>query len=700
MRTQEGATADADALLGEYYTNDLLGHVFTWSAQATGRVGTIDGGKLRVYSALLSGAERRTERLEDENAPLSHRIKSDDAVLHISNVHRQPNLPGGQKMDAHDGTFVAGKCFDGTPVTSHRIERLTPDYTASTGDFAEGGPCEEAHAGFKRKGVYYALCTNYCGFCSDGSSTFVDIATAPPGPWRRQGGGGHSARPTALNRLVAGDIACWYNASSPRPSADGCIEGCAPFHGVSIPRAQLNDITQIGDTQFVWGGDRWQQAADGLKSHDLQSLLPMEFDSRCDSTNDSGSSFMSTLKLQDRNRTIECIKPLRWVDNFTLAPIRTKKTDDEDDSIAQMPPLLLRKDHKKDPPGSNRSPPPRQSKIDHFVVLLMENHAFDNVYGCLDKPGVDGIFKGHAVRKDPADPSQGWINITCGTGPNICSAAPHFDIFAGKFPKVGSNSGIYPYSEQSDRYSGESLWDGRNTSTTAVHMFGMQQAPVKAAIAEHFGIFNKLYSAVPSASIPNHLFVQSATSCGVPANGGDSSYLQCGGKTRRVPGVDGLPAAVYPQPTIYDNLQEHGISFGLFLNSTCGLDGMPCTGRGMAEVNVPDILMAGVARHKDRFFSQKNFYDRAANGSLPAFAWILPPYEASDHPCNDMRKGERYLKDVYEALRSGPKWENTMLFVGYDDAGGYYDHVVPPHEGVPADGAPCNLVGAPDYQCA
>jgi phospholipase C len=46
---------------------------------------------------------------------------------------------------------------------------------------------------------------------------------------------------------------------------------------------------------------------------------------------------------------------------------------------------------------------------------------------------------------------------------------------------------------------------------------------------------------------------------------------------------------------------------------------------------------------------------------------------------------------VYEALRAGPKWKNTLLFVTYDDAGGYYDHVVPPHEGVPADDAPCNL---------
>ncbi len=38
--------------------------------------------------------------------------------------------------------------------------------------------------------------------------------------------------------------------------------------------------------------------------------------------------------------------------------------------------------------------------------------------------------------------------------------------------------------------------------------------------------------------------------------------------------------------------------------------------------------------------------------------------------------GERFLKDVYEAVRAGPAWNRTLLFVGYDDAGGFYDSVV------------------------
>ena len=57
--------------------------------------------------------------------------------------------------------------------------------------------------------------------------------------------------------------------------------------------------------------------------------------------------------------------------------------------------------------------------------------------------------------------------------------------------------------------------------------------------------------------------------------------------------------------------------------------------------------------------------------------------------------GERLLKDVHEALRAGPKWNRTLLFVAYDDAGGYYDHAVPPSEGVPADESPRRARRAP-----
>ena len=67
----------------------------------------------------------------------------------------------------------------------------------------------------------------------------------------------------------------------------------------------------------------------------------------------------------------------------------------------------------------------------------------------------------------------------------------------------------------------------------------------------------------------------------------------------------------------------------------------------------PDLIMMGVGRHKKKFLSQDVFYERAANGTLPEFSWVMPPVEGCDHPCHDMAKGERVLKDIYEALRAG-----------------------------------------------
>ena len=49
----------------------------------------------------------------------------------------------------------------------------------------------------------------------------------------------------------------------------------------------------------------------------------------------------------------------------------------------------------------------------------------------------------------------------------------------------------------------------------------------------------------------------------------------------------------------------------------------------------------------------------------------------------------RPVQDIYEALRAGKRWNQTLFMIVYDDAGGNYDHVVPPFEGVPADDAPC-----------
>jgi hypothetical protein len=155
-------------------------------------------------------------------------------------------------------------------------------------------------------------------------------------------------------------------------------------------------------------------------------------------------------------------------------------------------------------------------------------------------------------------------------------------------------------------------------------------------------------------------------------DGGIGDACSCGGG----------PNATFPQRTIYDNLREHNRSFALYTN---------------ASGVYADLGMDGVARHRDHFRNYSHFFHHAAQGSLPNFSFVTPPSGWSDHPCQDVRHGERLVKDLYEALRSGPGWGKTLFAVLYDDIGGFYDHVVPPASGVPADDAPCHVSsGCPD----
>lgn len=302
------------------------------------------------------------------------------------------------------------------------------------------------------------------------------------------------------------------------------------------------------------------------------------------------------------------------------------------------------------------------------------------------------------------------------------------------------NVNWFPYSQQDDKWS---VLDGANNEThssswgPSVQMFSPTQIPIKHTLAKSFGVFNRralfvcaaaipfqhsaampsagnpselrvpawvstefylfatmhvrsrrrYFTSVPSGSNPNHLFAQSATSCGVHEN---ILWSNCGGSTD-----------TFPQLTIFDNLAIHNVSFGIFLNSTCGVDGVPChsidpnSPAAASPLPFPDVAMEGVGRYKGHFFSQKRFYQQAGAGTLPALSWLIPSREACDHPCYDVAKGERQLKDVYEAVRAGPGWNKTMLLVVYDDAGNLYDHVVPPFQHVPRDDAKCNLIRSP-----
>jgi hypothetical protein len=102
-----------------------------------------------------------------------------------------------------------------------------------------------------------------------------------------------------------------------------------------------------------------------------------------------------------------------------------------------------------------------------------------------------------------------------------------------------------------------------------------------------------------------------------------------------------------------------------------------------------------------RFTDFEDFASEVAKSSFePQFVFIEPRYGAhgfdvtgpgdftcgnSMHPLDDVTRGERLVKDVYEAIRNSPHWERSMLLIVFDEHGGFYDHVPPPAAIPPGD---------------
>ena len=74
-----------------------------------------------------------------------------------------------------------------------------------------------------------------------------------------------------------------------------------------------------------------------------------------------------------------------------------------------------------------------------------------------------------------------------------------------------------------------------------------------------------------------------------------------------------------------------------------------------------------------------NFYGDAKNGNLPAISWITPSDPNSEHPTALVSDGQAWTTSLINAVMLGPEWSSTVILLSWDDWGGFYDNVVPPH---------------------
>ncbi|HEV2372070.1 MAG TPA: alkaline phosphatase family protein [Streptosporangiaceae bacterium] len=317
------------------------------------------------------------------------------------------------------------------------------------------------------------------------------------------------------------------------------------------------------------------------------------------------------------------------------------------------------------------------SSIQHVVHLMLENRSFDHMLGFLysDSGNVSPAgqpfegLTGQESNPDPAgaavpvfkiNPADPGCYFMPGADPGEGYANTHSQLFGTDRPpgKPGAtNQGFVTNFDATiayDQRAGRSVRAG-TTPASIMGAFTPQALPILSGLARGFAVCDHWFASVPTETFPNRAFACAATSQG-HMNDGCSSYT--------VRSIFGL-------------LSEHNLAWKIY-----GYSQEPLTRK-----NFPDTTSAPDAN----FGTFATFTADAAAGQLPAYAFLEPSWGSSgnsQHPNYDVSLGERLIHDVYYALRSGPGWDQTLLFITYDEHGGCFDHVTPPVGAVAPDNSP------------
>lgn len=299
-----------------------------------------------------------------------------------------------------------------------------------------------------------------------------------------------------------------------------------------------------------------------------------------------------------------------------------------------------------------------KSPIKTLVVLVMENRSFDHVLGWLKqtRPDIDGLSGNEFNRVNASDPTSPKVFVS--NDAVFVDSDPGHSIQAITEQIFGSNvtrsdpAPMNGFVQQAKSMAAEGM------AKTVMSGFKPELVPVYTELANEFAVLDRWFASVPASTQPNRFYVHSATSHGASSN-------------VRKDLIHG-----FPQRTIFDSLDENNLSFGIYYQ------------------NIPATLFFQSLRKLKHIFKFHEynlmFKLHAKLGKLPNYVVVEQRYfdvnlfpANDDHPSHDVAVGQRFVKEVYETLRSSPQWEEMAFLITYDEHGGFYDHVPTPVSGVP-----------------
>jgi phospholipase C len=284
-------------------------------------------------------------------------------------------------------------------------------------------------------------------------------------------------------------------------------------------------------------------------------------------------------------------------------------------------------------------------EIDHFVVVMMENHSFDNILGLIGRG--DGYTLDKSGQPTATNP-DGEGNL----------------VHAFHMPTECQTDGVGNDWKVTHEAFDDGTCQGFVTSTSAETMgyFTKEDLPFSCSMASTFPIADRYFCSVMAQTDPNRRYLISGTSLGLID--------------------DTFPSALPPNGVIFEQFNKHGITWKDYYTT------LPTLGVYLPLLRQPALL--------ENVVKIDQFYADAAAGTLPAFSLVEPDYdkESEENP-QDVQYGDQFVGKVVNAVMSSPNWAKTMLIWTYDEHGGYYDHVPPPAAVTPDDVPPALKPGDP-----
>ena len=308
--------------------------------------------------------------------------------------------------------------------------------------------------------------------------------------------------------------------------------------------------------------------------------------------------------------------------------------------------------------GQIAASPGGLSTIKHVVIIVKENHSFDNLFGTMH--GVDGTTTAMVGNK----------RVSLGHTPDrLLTDMYHRGSVALQAVNGGKMNG---FSRQRFAIQG-----GKDVADS---QYTQRQIPDYFRLASTYTIADHFFSTILGASFPNHLVLVSGQNAGVINNPE---------RHDKKPDAWGCDANPVSRVVTYTN-GKLGSTFPCF-NITSLADEANAAGVNWryyaSPIGQPGYIWSSFDAIKGvRYSSQwktnvtgvQNFVRDVKNNNLAAITWLVPDLKHSEHPIASECVGQNWTVREIDSVMESPYWKNTAIILTWDDYGGFYDHVPPP----------------------